>query len=150
MDRKEQMKLYHKEWRQTPKGIKLNMINNWKQKGIIDDDLDAVYDYYIKETNCWICDNKFKNSKDRQLDHDHKTGEIRYICCRDCNSNLLRIPQTKPSKGNKSGYLGICYDEKQNRYKYEKVTNGNRYFRFFDTKEEAIAEKLKHENAKNF
>ena len=30
-------------------------INQWKQRGIIDDDFDALYDYYMKETNCWIC-----------------------------------------------------------------------------------------------
>ena len=81
---------YFKEYNQTSKGKKSMMINSWKQSGIIDEDLYAVYDYYVKETNCWICQNKFKDSRDRHLDHDHLSGEIRYICCRNCNTGLLR------------------------------------------------------------
>tara|TARA_R110002072_G_scaffold97883_1_gene215388 strand:+ start:259 stop:639 length:381 start_codon:yes stop_codon:yes gene_type:complete len=75
---------------QTEKGIKSSRISRWKQRGIIDEDLSAVYDYYIKQTNCMICLTEFRNSKERNLDHDHLTGEIRYICCRGCNTNLLR------------------------------------------------------------
>ena len=36
-----------------------------------------------------ICDNEFKDSRDRHLDHDHETGEVRYICCRTCNLYIL-------------------------------------------------------------
>ena len=82
----ERSKIYH----QTEKGIKCSRIYTWKQRGIIDEDLSAVYDYYIKQTNCMICLTEFRNSKERNLDHDHLTGEIRYICCRGCNTNLLR------------------------------------------------------------
>ena len=105
MDKKEYMKAYNKkyyennkeketirrkEYRQTPSGIKSNIIGGWKRLGIIDEDLDAVYDYYIKQTNCWICLKEYKNCFDRCLDHDHTTGEIRYICCQKCNSHFLR------------------------------------------------------------
>ena len=83
-------KEYNKEYRQTPKGKKGKIISDWKQYGIIDEDLDAVYDYYIKQTECMICLKEYKNTRDRCLDHNHESGEIRYICCRNCNSNFLR------------------------------------------------------------
>ena len=67
---------------------KLYKINNWKQLGIVDGDLKAVYDTYIKEKNCWICDKEFLSNRHRHLDHDHFTGEIRYICCPKCNAML--------------------------------------------------------------
>lgn len=64
-------------------------INNWKNQGIIDGDFDSLYKAYIKETHCWICDREFTSSRIRHLDHDHKTGEPRYICCIKCNTKLL-------------------------------------------------------------
>ena len=97
LDNKEKIKEYNqnnkerlKEYYHTPTGRKSNIICNWKHIGIIDEDLGAVYDYYFKQTNCMICLKQFKCSRDRHLDHDHNTGEIRYICCRNCNTNLLR------------------------------------------------------------
>jgi len=84
---------YMRNYRQSPKGKKVMRVANWKQIGIVDTDLPSLYDIYIQETNCWICGNEFKNSKDRHLDHDHETGEVRYICCRDCNIQLLANKQ---------------------------------------------------------
>ena len=43
-----------KKYTSSPKGIRTSVINNWKQQGIIDEDLSAVYDYYIEETNCMM------------------------------------------------------------------------------------------------
>tara|TARA_R110000824_G_C14657270_1_gene617391 strand:- start:19 stop:459 length:441 start_codon:yes stop_codon:yes gene_type:complete len=88
--RKEYSQHYSKIYCQTEKGIKNSRINKWKQRGIIDEDLSAVYDYYIKQPQCMICLKEYKDSYDRCLDHDHQTGEIRYICCRYCNTNFLR------------------------------------------------------------
>ena len=87
---KENNKEKRKEYNQSEKRIKGTRINKWKSRGIIDEDLSAVYDYYIEQTHCNICLKEYKNSKDRHLDHDHKTGEIRYICCNTCNSIFLR------------------------------------------------------------
>jgi DNA-directed RNA polymerase subunit RPC12/RpoP len=64
-------------------------INNWKNIGIIDSDFDSLYKTYIKETHCWICGREFTNSRFRHLDHDHETGEPRYICCIKCNTKVL-------------------------------------------------------------
>ena len=90
LDNKEQIKEKMKEWKQSPEGKKSIRISAWKTRGIIDEDLGAVYDYYFKQTNCMICLKQFKSTKDRHLDHDHDTGEIRYICCNNCNCHLLR------------------------------------------------------------
>jgi len=45
----------------------------------------------VQQNKCIICENKFKNSLDIKLDHNHNTGEIRGLLCNKCNS-LLRKP----------------------------------------------------------
>ena len=84
--KKEQQKKYNA----TPQRKKSLKIKNWRELGIIDTDFDALYYYVLGETNCMICDQKYKNSKDRQVDHDHDDGSVRYICCHNCNSSILR------------------------------------------------------------
>jgi hypothetical protein len=71
-------------------------IKIWKHRGVIDDDWDTLYDYYIKETNCMICDkvyNKNNHNDKKCLDHDHDLLDepnIRYICCNYCNLHVVR------------------------------------------------------------
>ena len=64
-------------------------INNWKQMGIIDTDLDLLYEFYILQTNCMVCGIEFKDRRNRHLDHNHSTGDVRYICCCKCNTSFL-------------------------------------------------------------
>ena len=64
-------------------------INNWKQMGIIDTDLDLLYEFYIIQTNCMVCGIEFKDRRNRHLDHNHSTGDVRYICCCKCNTSFL-------------------------------------------------------------
>jgi hypothetical protein len=134
-----------KKYTISPKGIKSHRIYNWKRQGIIDEDLSAVYDYYIEQTHCMICLKEYKNNKDRCLDHDHETGEIRYICCNKCNRHLLRTEfcciQTKVSKNNTSGHLNIRYSERD-KWVFEKRVNGERITKTFHTKEEAVQYKI--------
>lgn len=72
------------------------IIRNWKKRGVIDDDWDGLYDYYIKETNCWICDKVYSNDiviDRRCLDHDHDLLDepnVRYICCNYCNLHIIK------------------------------------------------------------
>ena len=74
-----ELKKYHKSSKKA----------DWKHRGIkIDqDDFDYVYNEYIHATNCELCNKLFLNSKDRHLDHNHDTGEIRNIVCLKCNSS---------------------------------------------------------------
>tara|TARA_R110000796_G_scaffold7826_1_gene26437 strand:- start:57 stop:503 length:447 start_codon:yes stop_codon:yes gene_type:complete len=88
--------------------------SGWKSRGMkIDpDDFDYVYNEYIYATNCELCNKLFPNSKDRQLDHDHNTGEVRNIVC--CKCNLCK-------KDNKKKLTNTGYDNisklKNKRYK---------------------------------
>ena len=131
----------------TPHGKNLKKISQWKQKGIIDEDLHAVCDYLIKETNCMVCFKEYKNTRDRHLDHDHDTGEIRYICCRKCNTHFLREKftikvHTKIGNNNTSGHLGISYSEKDNMWRFRKMIKGVELCEYFHTLEEAVQYKI--------
>ena len=67
---------------------KSNNISSWKGWGIISDDWDKTYDYYINTHYCEYCDEAFINSKDRHLDHDHSIKDdlnIRGVLCSKCN-----------------------------------------------------------------
>ena len=81
----EKEKESNKKYRSTENGIKLRRICKWKKRGIICKDFDSVYEIYIHTWICEWCLCEFKNTKDRHLDHNHETGEIRAILCRSCN-----------------------------------------------------------------
>ena len=61
----------------------------WKNYGIIFVGLfEEIYDIYIHSSHCDKCKNKFKHSRDRQLDHDHLITDdfnVRGIICNNCN-----------------------------------------------------------------
>ena len=101
---KEQIKEYKKEWyennkqkiceqkkvyNETEDGKKLNRINNWKQRGVISEDFDALYEYYLKIINCENCDVELVEgnvaANRRVLDHSHTTGLFRNVLCNSCN-----------------------------------------------------------------
>tara|TARA_R110002072_G_scaffold273927_1_gene434753 strand:- start:72 stop:416 length:345 start_codon:yes stop_codon:yes gene_type:complete len=81
---------YKQTYNKSEKGRKKKCIWKWKKIGIKDPCLEYLYDYLITQTHCWICLKKYEDSSERCLDHDHETGEPRYICCRNCNLNFLR------------------------------------------------------------
>ena len=84
-------KEYIRNWEKNnpEKKHRYNVIATWKYRGIIDNDFNSLYEYFLKETHCWICDKEYKKRSDKVLDHCHETGEPRYIVCRGCNSYLL-------------------------------------------------------------
>ena len=73
------------------KNAKKIILDRWKKAGIIDTDIDEFYEYYLKQTHCWICFKKYSNERMdlKCLDHDHNTGEPRYICCNYCNLKIV-------------------------------------------------------------
>jgi len=77
------------KYSQSEKGKKTDRISVWKQRKVICDDWDALYEYYV---NCWECENcgveliegLYGNNK-RCLDHCHITGKFRNVLCNYCN-----------------------------------------------------------------
>ena len=108
--KKKKMNKYHKS----------NKKSHWKQQGMkfTEEDFEYIYSEYMKATNCDLCDKLFKSTKDRQLDHNHKTGAIRNILCNRCNG--LRA-DNKMTCTNTSGYKNIS------KYKRKDCKQGFRW-----------------------
>lgn len=83
---KKRLSLYYKEY--NIKNHQKYCIRQWKRQGIVDEDYDSLYQCYIEEKNCWICGHDFSKYR-KNLDHDHETGEARFVCCNLCNTKLL-------------------------------------------------------------
>jgi hypothetical protein len=84
---------YQKEYNKSPEGIKSNRISGWKQRGIITDDYDALYDHYLKTSFCDICRveltyDRHTTATTKCCDHDHTIIDrpnFRNILCHVCN-----------------------------------------------------------------
>ena len=87
--------------------------SSWRRKGLITNNFDEIYNKYIYATHCELCNKQFPNTKDRQMDHNHETGEFRNIVCQICN---LKKADVKIQSNNTSGYTGI-YKYYDKRYK---------------------------------
>ena len=76
-----------KEYYKTPAGKKSNTFNQWKKRGLIESKefMEQIYEEYLKSEECELCGNPYKNSKDKQMEHNHLTGEFRNIVCKRCN-----------------------------------------------------------------
>jgi len=100
--RKEYMREYQKKnilkvsentrrYNKTPKGVKAYRVRNWKKRGILSDDYDALYERYITTENCVFCGvcltvDKNNTKTTRCLDHDHESGQVRGVLCHSCNA----------------------------------------------------------------
>ena len=90
---------------------KSQTIYKWKNRGLIYDNYDELYEVYIKTMECQHCNKAFKKSSDRCLDHDHETGLFRKIVCRGCNvlDSYIKYP---------NGYSRQAY-EQANKEKFK-------------------------------
>jgi len=101
---KEKKQQQAKEWREKNKeklkeqsyiyvrtevGMKGKRIGRWKERGVVDNNFDELYDYYLSVSNCEECDVELTTGKrsntTRCLDHCHKTGLFRNVLCLSCN-----------------------------------------------------------------
>ena len=83
--------------------------NTWKRLGLKMDNFEEIYKRYITSSRCELCSKQYKKRNERNMEHDHKTGEFRNIVCNRCN--ILR--SDRKQKNNTSGYIGI-YRHKDN------------------------------------
>lgn len=79
---------------------------SWKRKGLKCDllELEIIYYRYINAENCELCNKEFLTTRDRHMEHSHKTGYFRNIVCNRCN-HLKSDLKIRPN--NTSGYVGI-------------------------------------------
>tara|TARA_R110002126_G_C10154959_1_gene472144 strand:- start:44 stop:421 length:378 start_codon:yes stop_codon:yes gene_type:complete len=84
---KEQIALQKKEYRKSDKGLKSDRIGHWKFRGVISDDYDKLYEYYLSVEECENCGIELNlcNKSLKCLDHCHETGQFRNILCHSCN-----------------------------------------------------------------
>jgi len=71
---------------------------SWIQRGVkfTNEEFEFIWGVYENIDNCMIC-SKHLIGKDKCLDHNHDTGEVRYILCQKCNLTYGR----KENKTNK-------------------------------------------------
>tara|TARA_S200002703_G_C3637408_1_gene195709 strand:- start:119 stop:490 length:372 start_codon:yes stop_codon:yes gene_type:complete len=83
----EEYKERQKIWRKSEEGIKSYTKSNWKKRGVISDDYDKLYDYYLSIEECENCNILLNTSNKTKkcLDHDHETGLFRNVLCFNCN-----------------------------------------------------------------
>jgi hypothetical protein len=72
-----------------PEEKKKRKIREWKQRGLISDDYEEIYDKWKNATNCEDCNIVLEDTNifnQRCMDHCHTTGQFRAIICHPCNS----------------------------------------------------------------
>jgi len=77
---REQSKAYYK----TDAGIKSKRMSHWREKGINNVNSE-LYDYFMNCDKCEACGCEFTEKKIKCLDHNHDTGDFRYVLCNKCN-----------------------------------------------------------------
>ena len=86
----ESRKQYIKQYNQTPRGLKLRRIKDWKKRGFKCDYIEELYQHYLLSDQCEKCSviltvDKITTSTTKSMDHSHITGEFRNILCHACN-----------------------------------------------------------------
>jgi len=105
----------------TPEGLKKSIIYRWKYRGLIGD-YDLIYDIYLNNTNCQICNCEYSGVIRKCMDHDHKTRLFRCICCNNCN---ITMPDKSISSNNRSGIKNIKYENPH--WMYRKITDSKKF-----------------------
>jgi len=87
---KDEIKEKAKKYYHTDQGMKVHRIATWKRRGVVSENFDELYDYYINCENCEDCNveltvDRYSTATTRCLDHQHTTGLFRNVVCHSCN-----------------------------------------------------------------
>ncbi len=95
---------------------KYKTIFKWKSRGLLETDetIVEIYEGYISASNCELCGNPFKSSRNRHMDHDHATGTFRNIVCSKCNTCKI---DKKINSNTGERYIYKTKDKKYYKYK---------------------------------
>jgi hypothetical protein len=89
-ENKDKIRERNRVYNKTERGKRVNTIGGWRNKGLIADDYDAIYDRYINTHECDCCKKPIHQGiGSRVMDHCHKTGKFRNVLCHNCN--ILRF-----------------------------------------------------------
>ena len=85
-ENKDKIRERNRVYNKTERGKRVNTIGGWRNKGLIADDYDAIYDRYINTHECDCCKKPIHQGLgSRVMDHCHKTGKVRSLLCHRCN-----------------------------------------------------------------
>lgn len=70
-----------------------------------------------QDSKCYICETLFITDRDAHVDHNHKTGRIRKLLCRPCNTSLGLLEENRQILSNCIKYL----EEHDDKFSYHKM-----------------------------
>jgi len=81
---KNQIVAQNKAYRKTEAGKKTHRMSAWRLSGVNNVN-DELYDYFMSCDKCEACGGEFSENNKKCLDHNHETGDFRYVLCTKCN-----------------------------------------------------------------
>ncbi len=74
-----------KAYRKTEQGKKVSRMSKWRSYGV-NNVTDELHDYFMNCDKCEVCGKEFAETIKKCLDHDHDTGDFRFVLCYSCNT----------------------------------------------------------------
>jgi len=74
-----------KAYSKTEQGKKVSRMSKWRSYGV-NNVTDELHDYFMNCDKCEVCGKEFAETIKKCLDHDHDTGDFRFVLCYSCNT----------------------------------------------------------------